>query len=104
VPDEELLGIATRDEDGAATVAFTGEVDVTNAAEFKQGLVGAVAAARTAVTVDLRGVDYLGSEGMRCLMHAQRLAAERGLQWGVASSEIVQRALETAGLDEWLAG
>ena len=54
------------------------------------------------VSVDLRGVEYLGSEAIRGLITAQRLASDREVEWVVATAPIARRALETAGLDDWL--
>ena len=104
MPDAELLRVATRDGQGTSEVTVTGEVDVTNAGDFERALVDAVDRADAVVTLDLRGVDYLGSDGVRGLMHAHRLASERGVRWEVSASEIVHRALETAGLGDWLDG
>jgi anti-anti-sigma factor len=102
VPQEEQLRVAVRDDGDRSSVVVEGEIDVTNAVEFETALLDAVASARTALTVDLRGVGFLGSEGIRGLIRAHRIACGRDVEWTVAAAPIARRALETAGLDDWL--
>ena len=100
--DRLELRFTTTSRAGARTVAVVGEVDLTNATEFERVLGEAVAGAGSAVVVDLTGVDYLGSEGIRSLVRVHRAAVDLGVAWQVSPSPIVRRALEVAGLDPWL--
>jgi anti-sigma B factor antagonist len=59
---------------GARVVKADGRIDLSNADDFKDALVAAVANAGSAVTVDLSGVDYISSAGLRALMIASRSA------------------------------
>jgi anti-sigma B factor antagonist len=53
------------------------------------------------VRVDLRDVSYFGSEGVRALVDAQRLAEENNRTLSVVNpSSIASRLLRVVGLDE----
>jgi anti-anti-sigma factor len=91
------------DVPGTSFVAH-GDIDVTTAADFERGLLDAVAAAGRRVHIDLTDVEYLGSEGIRCLVKAHRTADELDVEWHLSTSTIVRRAMETAGLSAWLEG
>jgi anti-anti-sigma factor len=88
------------------TLKVTGEVDLANARAFEDELLEALhsVAPRERVirfTVDLTGVSYLGSDGIRALVRAHRTAAGMGTQWHVEPSQIVGVALRAAGLGQW---
>jgi anti-sigma B factor antagonist len=95
----ELSGI---DDDGVAQLRVTGEIDGVNAAEFERALLAVVERAEVGVRVDLTGLDYLGSEGVRALISAQRAATAAKVEWAIEPSPIVRRSLEVAGLHAWI--
>ena len=70
---------------GAALVKADGRVDMSNADAFKDALMSAVSTARSAVIVDMAGVDYISSAGLRSLMIAFRAAKDAGKAFGVAA-------------------
>ena len=85
---------------------MTGEVDLASANAFEDELLEALHSAapdeRVArFTVDLTGVSYLGSDGIRALVRAHRAAAGMGTEWRVEPSQIVGVALRAAGLGQW---
>ena len=64
-----------------------------------------LAAARRAVhpadrlVIDLRGIEFLGSAGIECLLDAQRRCGESGAPcWIVANQRVVLRPLNTLGI------
>ncbi len=66
---------------------------------LRAALRDAVAAAQTAVAVDLDGVDYFGSEGIGALLRARKAALERGLQIHVsACPPSVHRVMVVSGV------
>jgi anti-anti-sigma factor len=75
VPEEELLQVIITTTADALEVVAKGEVDLTNASEFETALRDGVLSANGRVRVDLSAVEYLGSEGIRALVKASRLAA-----------------------------
>ena len=65
-----------QDGDGAAVLSAAGEVDMSNAASFRDAL-GKAAAAGAEFTVDLTGVDYLDSAGLTALLpYAARIRSD----------------------------
>ncbi|RSM40710.1 anti-sigma factor antagonist [Amycolatopsis balhimycina DSM 5908] len=87
-----LTVVAGPGEDGNRVLTATGEIDMSNAAEFGAALDRELAA-RTAVTLDLTGVTYLDSAGIAVLFdradgHDLRLVAPR----------LLDRVLRISGL------
>jgi anti-sigma B factor antagonist len=63
---------------GHVTVSFLGDVDLGYAARIEEALRDAVARCETGVVVDLSGVTFLGSTGVRLLLVAAEHAKLRG--------------------------
>jgi anti-sigma B factor antagonist/stage II sporulation protein AA (anti-sigma F factor antagonist) len=72
-----------------------GRIDLSNADVFKDALLGAVAAARTAVVLDLSGIEYLSSAGLRSLIIASKTATGRGVTLGVAAMQPIVKEIFT---------
>ncbi len=94
---------ATTDVHGdLVTVRVSGEVDVGTAAEFGSRLQQAAHLAPH-VDVDLTGVDYMDSSGLRALLATkQHVDADGGRVQVCAMSPIVARLVEITGLTEVL--
>ncbi len=70
---------------GAIIVSAQGRIDMSNSEDFKDALMAALAGAGAAVIVDVAGVDYISSAGLRSLMIALRSAKAEGKAFGVAA-------------------
>ncbi len=79
------MSFSDTDLGGAIVVRSDGRVDLSNADAFTATLVAAVGAARAAVIVDMAGVDYISSAGLRSLMIAMRSAKAAGKAFAVAA-------------------
>ena len=80
-----------------------GEVDIVTVARFASALTDAIRTSERHVRVDLHDVTYLGSEGVRALIDAQRLAVESDRTLSVVNpSSIAARLLSVVGLDEMI--
>jgi anti-sigma B factor antagonist len=66
-----LLYIRARNEKGAWTLELDGELDASTAQLLEQQLRLAEGAAAHTITVDLRGLDFMDSSGVRALLDAQ---------------------------------
>jgi anti-sigma B factor antagonist len=66
-----LLYIRARNEKGAWTLELDGELDASTAQLLEQQLRLAEGAAAHSITVDLRGLDFMDSTGVRVLLEAQ---------------------------------
>jgi anti-anti-sigma factor len=69
VSDGATLGISRDNVEGVDVVAVDGEVDLTNAEEVEEAVVGTTA---PAVVLDLSAVSYLDSSGIRAIDKAHR--------------------------------
>ena len=59
------VSVAATAVDGHVQLVVEGEVDLSNAAGVEQAVLAAIDNEATAVTIDLTGVDYLDSAGLR---------------------------------------
>jgi anti-sigma B factor antagonist len=62
-----------------------GRIDLSNADAFRDDLTAAMAKAKTAVVVDLSGVDYISSAGLRSLMIVHKAAKTEGKTLALAA-------------------
>lgn len=65
--------------------AVRGRIDLSNADAFRDSLTGAMVKAKSAVVVDLSGVDYISSAGLRSLMIVFKAAKADGKALGLAA-------------------
>jgi anti-anti-sigma factor len=69
---------------GAAVVEAEGRIEMADAEAFQEALLGAVSRARTAVAVDMAGVDHISAAGLWALMNAHRAAEAAGKVFALA--------------------
>ena len=81
-------------DEGDRVLSVTGEIDMSNAAEFGAALDRELAAG-TAVTVDLTGVAYLDSAGVAVLFDR---AGEHDLR--LLAPRLLDRVLRVSGLTQ----
>ncbi|HEY8156133.1 MAG TPA: STAS domain-containing protein [Myxococcota bacterium] len=72
-----------------------GRIDLSNADLFKDELLAAVAAAKTAVVLDLSRTLYVSSAGLRSLMIASKTGTGRGVTLGVAAMQPIVKEIFT---------
>ena len=100
----DILGVqVTEHGPEIRVVTVTGELDALTAPVLATVLTETLVAAR-AVVVDLDGVRYLASVGLRVLIEAKYLAAEQGSDlWLVCHSAGVNLVFDGSGLREHFA-
>lgn len=82
------------------TIAVTGRVDTTTAPEFEAGL---QLAGTETLTLDLSGVPYMSSAGLRCLLTAQKtMMAGGGAMTITGVQPAVMEVLELTGFSNIL--
>lgn len=78
---------------------LSGEIDAHTA----PGLAAAIADVSGDVELDLAGVDFVDSSGLRVLIDAHQSLADRGDELRLRQpSDAVRRLLEISGVDEYL--
>ena len=81
---------------GDAVLASTsGRIDLSNADAFKDALSAAMAKAKRALVIDLSGVDYISSAGLRSLMIVFKAGKADGKALGVAALQPLLREIFT---------
>jgi anti-sigma B factor antagonist len=100
IPPEDF-SISTADVDGRAHLTLRGELDLATAPELEQ-LVNERIDSSEDVVVDLRGLEFMDSSGIRVLVAAHTRAGRTGTRLFVvrpARGSAVAKILEVAGLD-----
>lgn len=89
------------EHDGAAVLVVRGELDVAVAPQFADeldALIDSADGANGRVVVDLAGVGFIDSSGVRELLNAQRRAQSSGREIALRSPSVpCQRVLEVSG-------
>lgn len=68
----------------AVLVAASGRIDLSNAEAFRDALSTALQTAETALIIDLAGVDYISSAGLRSLMIVFKAGKTQGKAFAIA--------------------
>jgi anti-sigma B factor antagonist len=102
-PDAFTVDVAERD--GRLVVRPEGELDLATAPELEQVVMPALQDGRP-VLLDLRGLEFLDSSGVRSIVEAHAAAGEGGTSFAVVhpgADSPVWRVLEISGVDRALA-
>ena len=95
------IGIWTTAEQ--ATVALAGELDIAAAPEVTSLMGGVVEGIHTAVLLDIEGITFMDSAGLRCVLVCERLCRDAGVAFALTpGSPRIRRLFEVAGLLSWL--
>lgn len=73
-----LLEVEIREDGAAATVALSGELDVSEAGRLQQELLALEARNPQTIVLDLSGLKFLDSSGLRLVIEADHRAREAG--------------------------
>ena len=101
--ESRRMSIEVDERDDVTVVTVNGEIDLDTSDEFGRALVSGATPGR--VDVDLTGVSYIDSAGLRSLLTARTDLEEQGKRLRVVSaSTIVTRLFEIAGVADLLTG
>ena len=82
------------------TLDFLGELDLWGRDEAATALAKAISAAPDLIVVNLEGLSFMGSTGLRCLLEAKLLADAAGVRIVIVNcSGAPRRLLELTGMD-----
>lgn len=102
-PPVNPFAVSTDRDGDDAFVRLQGELDIATAARVETELRALEDAGVTAITLDLRGLSFMDSTGLRILVAADTRAREGGWRLTVVRGPAaVQRVLEMTGLDQHL--
>lgn len=92
------MQIADAQQNGVRIVAPAGRIDSTTATEFERHLIACVTRGDRRLVVDLTGVDYISSAGLRVLLIAARRVQETGGRLGLCGlGDAVRHVFQLAG-------
>lgn len=103
--DLSALTVTTTSHADGVLVAVSGEVDMDNADAFRAALLTSLESSRApvALRVDMSGVPFCDSMGLKALLAVRTAAVQRGAAFDiVAASDQVQHLLEIVGLPSTL--
>lgn len=99
---EHPFDVVVEERGDLVLVCLTGEFDLAAAEAIETTLLPLEARFRT-VILDLRGVSFLDSTGLRAIVSADARSRERGFQLKIVRGpEHVQKLLHVSGLDQIL--
>lgn len=86
---------------GELSIVLSGEIDLSNAAEFLDLTVRETNGFRPDVILDLSQVEFMDSHGIRALIQMQKSAVRTGsiLRMSLGENDLLKRVFEIAGLE-----
>lgn len=97
------LDINTREDGGVRVIVLTGEFDLAGVQAFESELSKLEAAGGDVLVVDLGGLDFMDSSGLRALVMADQRATKAGRRLAIVPGPpSVRRVFEITQLDERL--
>lgn len=99
------LGIETREAGGVSVLALTGEFDLAGVQKFEGMLKSLESQAPDVLAVDLNGLQFMDSSGLRVLVTAHARAADGGPQFAIVRApegSEVAKILDIAGVEQQL--
>ncbi len=91
---------------GAACVlTVRGDIDLASAPDFETSLRTALDGSPSSIMIDLTGLTFIDSSGLRVLVSLSKEAQSRGATLGLRNvPPHAQRVLDITGLSEWFEG
>jgi anti-sigma B factor antagonist len=97
------FNVTISERGGAVHVSLQGELDISTAPRLEDDLRRTEADGPAVILLDLSGLDFMDSTGLRLLINADNRAREAGRRLVlVRGNEMVQRVLRLTRLDERL--
>lgn len=94
------MTIEIRDEPGVIVATLAGRLDSTNSSQTQASLLEGLRGANRLVVLEMSGVEYVSSAGLRAiLMAAKQVAANHGKIVAASMQDQVKEIFEIAGFD-----
>jgi anti-anti-sigma factor len=98
-----LLELDTAQGDSRASLALRGELDISSAPVLEEALGRLEAGQPSLLVIDLRGLEFMDSTGLRTLVSADQRARDAGRRLAIVRGpEAVDRIFHVTRLDERL--
>ncbi len=97
------LSLETREEGEQVRIALVGELDLSSALTFDEEIRRAEEREPKTLVIDLSGLKFLDSTGLRLIMSAQARARKRGMRLAIVEGgDAVKRIFRLAGVNRRL--
>jgi anti-sigma B factor antagonist len=97
------LEITTEKGEDRTQIALVGELDIASAPQFEESLEAAEADSPGTVVLDLRGVEFIDSTGLRAVIAADERARSGGRRFVIVrGTAAVERVFSVTQLDQRL--
>ena len=101
VAETDNLTIQAKREGGTLTAATEGRIDGANARLFLEALEGAIEDSDTAVLLDLSGLAYISSAGLRVILQTAKALRTQEAQFALCSAKgPIREVFEISGIDQ----
>ena len=95
------MAIETRRDDGAMVIETEGRIDSGNAQAFCDQLDSAIKTTGQAIVIDMAGLVYISSAGLRAILQAMRKMERQNVRLALCSlSDDVRDVFHTSGFDQ----
>jgi anti-sigma B factor antagonist len=99
----EQLQVEVRHEPDRVIISLIGELDMASAPTLQSAVEAAELESRELVVLDLRGLEFIDSTGLRVILAVRKLCAEGGQELAVTrGSQQVERLLDVTGVADHL--
>lgn len=96
-----MLTIEKRTNKSKLTIALTGRLDTTTAPVLEKELKASLDGV-TALTIDMAGLEYISSAGLRVLLSAQKIMNKQGEMKVTNVNETIMEIFEVTGFSDIL--
>ena len=95
------MDIGLERQEGALVAKPEGRIDGINASDFEKALREAIDEEGGSLVVDLAGLTYISSAGLRAILLIAKLLAQRNAKFGLCSlSDPIREVFEISGFDK----
>ena len=96
-----MLNIEKTTNASELTVALAGRLDTTTAPELEKELKASLDG-MTALSIDMAGLEYISSAGLRVLLSAQKIMNKQGEMTVIHVNETIMEIFEVTGFSDIL--
>ena len=93
------MTFSKKQEGSSLTYYLEGRLDTLTAPEFEKEILGALEGV-TSLTVDLSGIQYISSAGLRVILAAYKQLYHKGNMKVVNANSIVKEVFEVTGMSD----
>lgn len=95
------MDLVAANENGTSVVSLSGRIDSSNAKKFEEAMLAQVGAAAGGVLVDLKGLEYISSAGLRVILLAAKQQQRQGRKFALCSpSPEILEVFEVSGFNK----